>query len=96
MQQRLISAAVMVPIVLVVFLLGPAVADPGPGHRRRARGRRRRPACWRAAGLPVERALVIALPPIAVLGMGWGGAPEGAGHHLRGGGRRRRGHGGVP
>ncbi len=26
----------------------------------------------------MERALVVVVPPIAVLGMGWGGAPEGA------------------
>ncbi len=78
MQQRLISAAVMVPIVLVVFLLGQPwltlglaiVAGLAAAEAARLLA---------AAGLPVERTLVIALPPIAVLGLGWGGAPEGAG-----------------
>ncbi len=78
MQQRLISAAVMVPIVLVVFLLGQPwltlglaiVAGLAAAEAARLLA---------AAGLPVERTLVIGLPPIAVLGLGWGGAPEGAG-----------------
>jgi phosphatidate cytidylyltransferase len=77
MQQRLISAAVMVPIVLVVFLLGQpwltlglaVVAGLAASEAARLLG---------AAGLPVERALVIVVPPIAVLGLGWDGAPEGA------------------
>lgn len=77
MQQRLISAAVMVPIVLGVFLLGQPwltlglaiVAGLAASEAARL---------LRAATLPVERAVVIAAPPIAVLAMGWGGAPEGA------------------
>src|SRR4051794_32674848 len=77
MQQRLISTAVMVPIVLVVFLLGQpwltlglaVVAGLAASEAARL---------LRAATLPVERALVIAAPPSAVLAMGWGGAPEGA------------------
>ena len=77
MQQRLISAAVLVPIVLVVFLVGQpwltlglaVVAGLAASEAARL---------LRAAGLPVEPVLVIAVPVIAVLGMGWGGAPEGA------------------
>lgn len=77
MQQRLISTAVMVPIVLVVFLLGQPwltlglaiVAGLAASEAARL---------LRSAGMPVERALVVVVPPIAVLGLGWGGAPEGA------------------
>jgi len=77
MQQRLISAAVMVPVVLVVFLLGQPwltlglAVVAGLAATEAAR-------LLRAAGLPVERGVVICAPPVAVLGMGWGGAPEGA------------------
>ncbi len=77
MQQRLISAAVMVPIVLVVFLLGQPWLTLGlaivAGLAALEAAR-----LLRSAGLPVERVLVIVVPPIAVLGLGWGGAPEGA------------------
>jgi len=77
MQQRLISTAVMVPVVLVVFLLGQpwltmglaVVAGLAASEAARL---------LRAATLPVERAVVIAAPPVAVLAMGWGGAPDGA------------------
>ncbi|MCY7419674.1 MAG: phosphatidate cytidylyltransferase [Chloroflexi bacterium] len=77
MQQRLISTAVMVPLVLVVFLLGQPWLTLGlavvAGLAASEAGR-----LLRAATLPVERAVVIVAPPIAVLAMGWGGAPDGA------------------
>jgi phosphatidate cytidylyltransferase len=67
----------MVPIVLVVYLLGQPWLTLGlaivAGLAAMEAAR-----LLVAAGLPVERLLVIAIPPIAVLGMGWGGAPEGA------------------
>ncbi len=77
MQQRLISTAVMVPLVLVVFLLGQpwltlglaVVAGLAASEAARL---------LRTATLPVERAVVVAAPPMAVLAMGWGGAPDGA------------------
>lgn len=77
MQQRLISAAVLVPVVLIVFLAGQPWLTLGIAALAAAGG-------WeatrllRSAGLPAETALVVAVPPIAVLGMGLAAPPEGA------------------
>lgn len=74
MRQRTISAAVMVPVVLVVYLLGQpwltlglaALAAVGAGEAFRL---------LRAAGLPVLGPAWTAGPPIAVLGLGLGASP---------------------
>jgi phosphatidate cytidylyltransferase len=77
MQQRLISAAVLVPVVVVVFLAGQPWLTLGIAALAAAGG-------WEAArllrdaGLPVDRPLVVAVPPIAVLGLGLASLPEGA------------------
>lgn len=77
MQQRLISAAVLVPVVVVVFLAGQPWLTLGIAALAAAGG-------WeaarllRGAGLPAERLLVVAAPPIAVLGLGLLALPEGA------------------
>ncbi len=77
MQQRLVSAAVLVPVVVIVFLLGQpwltfgiaALAAVGGWEATRL---------LRAAGFPAEDALVVVVPPIAVLGLGLASPPEGA------------------
>ncbi len=77
MQQRLISAAVLVPVVLVVFLAGQPWLTLGIAALAAAGG-------WeaarllRAAGSPAEAALVGVVPPIAVVGLGLLSLPEGA------------------
>lgn len=77
MQQRLVSAAVLVPVVLVVFLAGQPWLTLGIAALAAAGG-------WeaarllRAAGLPAEAALVVGVPPVAVLGLGLLSLPEGA------------------
>lgn len=77
MQQRLISAAVLVPVVVVVFLAGQPWLTLGLALLGVAGG-------WeatrllRSAGLPVTGALVMAVPPVAILGLGLLEAPEGA------------------
>jgi phosphatidate cytidylyltransferase len=76
-QQRLISAAVLVPVVVIVFLLGQPWLTLGIAALAAAGG-------WeaakllRAAGVPAESALVVGVPPIAVLGLGLATPPEGA------------------
>jgi phosphatidate cytidylyltransferase len=76
-RQRLVSAAVLVPVVVVVFLAGQPWLTLGIAALAAAGG-------WEAArllvaaGLPVERALVIAAPPVAVVGLGLLALPEGA------------------
>jgi phosphatidate cytidylyltransferase len=77
-RQRTISAAVLVPVVVGVFLLGPpwltlglvllAVAAGVEVFRLLA-----------AAGLPVGVLPGVVAPPVAVLGLAWEGAPPGAG-----------------
>jgi phosphatidate cytidylyltransferase len=77
MQQRLISAAILVPVVLVVFLAGQPWLTLGIAGLAAAGG-------WeaarllRGASLPAEAALVVAVPPVAVLGLGLLDLPEGA------------------
>ncbi|MEZ4598115.1 MAG: phosphatidate cytidylyltransferase [Chloroflexota bacterium] len=77
MRQRLVSAAVLVPVVLVVFLAGQPWLTLGIAALAAAGG-------WEAtrlltaAGLPAERALVVASPAIAVVGLGLLTLPEGA------------------
>ena len=77
MQQRLMSAAVLVPVVVIVFLLGQPWLTLGIAALAAAGG-------WeaarllRAAGFPAEPALLVAVPPIAVLGLGLAELPEGA------------------
>jgi phosphatidate cytidylyltransferase len=76
-QQRLISAAVLVPVVVIVFLLGQpwltlgiaALAAVGGWEAARL---------LRAAGFPAEPALLVAVPPLAALGLGLASPPEGA------------------
>lgn len=76
MRQRLISAAVLVPVVLVVFLLGQPWLTLGIAALAAAGG-------WeaarllRAAGLPAEAAIVVTAPPVAALGLGLLDLPEG-------------------
>ncbi len=76
MQQRLISAAVLVPVVLVVFLLGQPWLTLGIAALAAAGG-------WeaarllRSAGLPAEAAIMVGAPPVAVLGLGLLDLPEG-------------------
>lgn len=77
MQQRLISAAVLVPVVVVVFLAGQPWLTLGIAALAAAGG-------WEAArllrssGMPVVSAFVVVAPPIAVLGLGLLSVPEGA------------------
>lgn len=77
MRQRLISAAVLVPVVLVVFLVGQPWLTLGIGALAAAGG-------WeaarllRSAGLPVATSLIVVAPPVAVLGLGLASLPEGA------------------
>lgn len=78
MQQRLISAAVLVPVVVGVFLLGTpwltlgiaAVAALAAVEVVRL---------LRAAGLPVTSLIVIVVPVLAALALGSFTIPEGAG-----------------
>jgi phosphatidate cytidylyltransferase len=77
MRQRLISAAVLVPVVIVVFLLGQPWLTLGlallSGFVALEVAR-----LLAGAGFPVEAALLIVAAPLAVLGMGWSGAPADA------------------
>jgi phosphatidate cytidylyltransferase len=77
MQQRLISAAVLVPVVLVVFLLGQPWLTIGIALLAAA-GAWEAVRLLRSAGLPVETAVVLVAPPVAVLGLGLLSLPEGA------------------
>lgn len=76
MQQRLISAAVLVPVVLVVFLAGQPWLTLGIAALAFAGG-------WeatrllRGAGLPAEAVIVVVAPPIAALGLGLTSLAEG-------------------
>lgn len=76
MRQRLVSAAVLVPVVLVVFLAGQPWLTLGIAALAAAGG-------WeagrllRAAGLPAETAIVVIVPPVAVVGLGLADLPEG-------------------
>lgn len=77
MQQRLLSALVMVPVVAGVFLLGMpwlglgiavlALIAASEAFRLLA-----------GAGFPVRMLPGVVAPPLAVLGMAWAGAPLGA------------------
>jgi phosphatidate cytidylyltransferase len=77
MQQRLISAAVLVPVVLGVFLLGQPWLTFGLALLA-ATGAWEAVRLLRAAGLPVETAVILVAPPVAVLGLGLLSLPEGA------------------
>lgn len=76
MRQRLLSAAVLVPVVLVVFLAGQPWLALGIAALAFAGG-------WeaarllRGAGLPAEAAIVVVAPPMAALGLGLASLPEG-------------------
>jgi phosphatidate cytidylyltransferase len=76
-QQRLVSAAVLVPVVVVVFLLGQPWLTLGLAALAAAGGVEAA-RLLAAAGLPVERALVVGAPPVAVVGLGLLVLPEGA------------------
>lgn len=77
MQQRLISAAVLVPVVLVVFLAGQPWLTLGIAALAAVGG-------WevtrllRGAGFPAAAAIVVVVPPMAALGLGLATPPEGA------------------
>jgi len=77
MRERLISAAVLVPVVVVVFLLGQPWLTLGlaivAGLAAIEAAR-----LLVAAGFPVEAGILVVAAPLAVLGMGWSGAPAGA------------------
>jgi phosphatidate cytidylyltransferase len=76
MRQRVVSAAVLVPVVVVVYLLGQPWLTLGIAALAAGAGLE----AFRLlalAGMPVERALVAAVPPLAVLGLAWGEAPAG-------------------
>ena len=68
MQQRLISAAVLVPVVLVVFLLGQPWLTLGIAIAGRGSRASRRRACCAPQGSPWSRALVAMAPAVAVSG----------------------------
>ena len=95
MQQRLISAAVMVPIVLVVFLLGQPWLTLGMAVVA-GLAAWKPPACW-VAGWPARRAAAghrRAARRGPGPGLGW--RARGRCHHPRCGRHRARGHGRVP
>ena len=74
MRERLISAAVLVPVVIAVFLLGQPwltlglAAVAGLAALEVAR-------LLVGAGFPVEPGILVVAAPLAVLGMGWADAP---------------------
>jgi phosphatidate cytidylyltransferase len=76
-RQRVVSAAVLVPVVVIVFLLGQPWLTLGIAVLAALAGIE----AFRllaAAGLPVERLPGVLAPPIAVAGLAWGGAAGGA------------------
>jgi phosphatidate cytidylyltransferase len=75
MRQRLISAAVLVPIVVIVFLAGDpwiAIAIAALG----ALAAYETAVLVRTAGMPANTWLAVAAPPLAVLGLAFGAAPR--------------------
>lgn len=78
MQQRLISAAVLVPVVVGVFLLGTPWLTLGIAAVT-ALAAMEVARLLRGAGLPVTAPIVIVVPVLAALALGSFAIPEGAG-----------------
>jgi len=72
MRQRLISAAVLVPVVIIVFLLGDPWLSLGVAILA-AIGAHEAARLLRAADLPADEWLAVLAAPIAVLGLRYGG-----------------------
>jgi phosphatidate cytidylyltransferase len=70
MRQRLISAAVLVPVVVIVFLLGPPVLTIGLAVLA-ALAAYETAQLVRGAGLPSSRWFPVVAAPLSVIGLAW-------------------------
>jgi len=76
MRQRLISAAVLVPVVVAVFLAGQPWLTFGIAALAALAGYETA-QLTRSAGLPANRWIAVAVPPVAVLGVAVAAVPGG-------------------